>query len=98
MFPRQIIIVAAVVAVGVALAAIADPAWAQAVGAGNGANGFVQWMLGPQMLGALIGLFIALTGLVLMAGQHTWTGILFTVVGAAIVGSAVTIGNFFGGA
>ena len=81
----------------IALLAIAAPAFAQGVALGGGAGGanFVAWIMGPAGLGSIVGLLIGLGGLVMMAGRHTWEGILFLVVGAMIVGGANTIAGFF---
>jgi type IV secretory pathway VirB2 component (pilin) len=90
------IVVAAVLA-GAAIAALGEPAWAQGVtlgGGGGGAN-FVAWLMGPAGIGSLIGLFIALCGIGMMAGRHSWEGILFVVVGAIIAGAANTIAGYF---
>jgi type IV secretory pathway VirB2 component (pilin) len=52
--------------------------------------------MGPAGIGSLVGLFIALAGLTMMAGRHTWEGILFIVMGGIIVGSSNTIAGYFG--
>ena len=89
-------------ALAFALAAIActvsivHPAFAQ-VAAGGGAQAFTTWVTSPAGLGGLIGLFIALVGLVMMMGRHTWEGLGFAVCGGVIFGASATIGGFFGG-
>lgn len=99
MFSRELRMAAAVaaVAIGIAITAFAGPAWAQGVALGGGAGGqaFVAWIMGPAGLGSIVGLLIGLGGLVMMAGRHTWEGILFLVVGAMIVGGANTIAGYF---
>lgn len=96
MSSRLVTVVASIVA-GLAIAALGDPALAQGVTLGGGAGGqaFSNWIMGPAGLGSLVGLLIALAGLGMMAGRHTWEGILFLVVGALIVGGANTIAGYF---
>ena len=81
----------AALAVGLAFVAITTPAEAQTVQA------FVQWAIGPSLLGSLVGLGIALVGILLMFGQHTWVGIVFAAVGGGIIGNATAIAGYFGG-
>ena len=92
---RQITILAAAI---IAAAALGNPAWAQGVqlGAGAGGAAFVTWLLGPAGLGSLVALFIALTGIALMAGRHTFEGILFVGLGGIIAAAANTIATQFG--
>ena len=73
------------------MAMIVEPASAQSVQA------FTTWALGPTALGGLIGLGLALVGVLLMFGQHTWTGIVFAIIGAVLIGNAQQVGGFFGG-
>ena len=92
MLSRAALIVALII-----VSALGDPAWAQGVTLGGGAGGaaFVAWIMSPAGIGSLIGLFIALAGLGMMAGRHTWEGILYLVVGALIAGAANTIAGYF---
>ena len=78
-------------AVGVAFAALTAPAEAQTVDA------FVTWMTGPAAIGGMVALAVALVGLMLLFGQHTFIAIAFFVLGALIIGNARTIGAFFPG-
>lgn len=70
---------------------IVEPASAQNV------TQFTTWATGAQLLGGLIGLGIALYGIIIMFGQHSWVGLAYAIVGGVLVGNAAQVGGFFGG-
>lgn len=86
-----------VLAIALSIVAGSDAAFAQGVTLGGGTGGaqFVTWLLSPAGIGSLIGLFIALAGIVMMAGRHSWEGILYVAMGAMIAGAANTIAGYF---
>jgi len=75
---------------------VANTAFAQAVGGGNGGlmSAIIQWVA-TNLLQGIIMIGVIVIGCMMIAGRHTFGGVVVMIIGALIIANYNTIAGLF---